>query len=264
MSGGIHCLVFSKDRAMQLDAFLRSAERYAPYDDVYALVYFQRERSYDLTVRDHPHVGWWDQEFNGGFETSVRKWLSDKERVVFHTDDDVFYRPASIFDVCYSVPPNEWPPSSFRLGKNTTYCHPLDCEQEPPAHFPWRWREAQGDFGYPLCLNATVYQSADLLPLLQGWHFQNPTELEAGLAYRAELFRPEWMTAPLHSCCVSLPHNRVSSSSGCRTGTNPLWQPDSLRDLYLDGYRIDLDRMDFTDIVGAHQEVPLAFTRRKG
>jgi len=262
VSGGIHCLVFSKDRAMQLDAFLHSAEKYAPYKSVKVLATGNAFGLDGRLLRDHPRLQWsWDA---GCFENQVRAFLAEHERVVFHTDDDVFYRPASIFDVCYSVPPNEWPPSSFRLGKNTTYCHPLDCEQEPPAHFPWRWREAQGDFGYPLCLNGTVYQSADLLPLLQGWHFQNPTELEAGLAYRAELFRPEYMTAPRHSCCVSLPHNRVSSSSGCRTGSNPLWQPDSLRDLYLDGYRIDLDRMDFTNIVGAHQEVPLAFTRRQG
>ena len=266
MSGGVHCLVFSKDRAMQLDALVRSTATYAPYDSMTSLVTWTNERhalSYEIADQEGACPNMW-RDTVWGFEKFVRSFVAKHERVVFHTDDDVFFRRASIFDVCYSVPPNEWPPSSFRLGKNTTHCHPLDCEQEPPAHFPWRWREAQGDFGYPLCLNGTVYRSADLLPLLDGWHFANPTELEAGLAYQAELFQPEWMTAPLHSCCVSLPHNRVSSSSGCRTGSNPDWQPDRLCEMFLYGWRIDLDRMDFTHIVGAHQEVPLAFTRRQG
>ena len=91
----------------------------------------------------------------------------------------------------------------------------------------WRWREADGDFGYPLSLNGTIYRSADLLPLLD-FPFANPTQLEAGLAARADRFAPEWMTAPLHSCCVSLPHNVVSDSSGCPRGSNPDWQPDAL------------------------------------
>ena len=67
------------------------------------------------------------------------------------------------------------------------------------------------------------------------------------------------MTAPLHSCCVSLPHNRVSVSSVCPAGSNPAWQPDALREAYLAGWRIDLEAMDFSAVVGAHQEIPLNF-----
>ena len=260
MSGGIHCLVFSKDRAMQLDAFLRSQDEHAPYESVTVLCSFTENLdvadSYSILRSEYHTVTMLHEGPSASpHESLVRWWLQHHERVVFHTDDDVFFRKADLLPTELG----EWQTISYRLGGNTRYCHPLDRPQALPPSAHWKWREADGDFGYPLCLNATVYRSADLLPLLQGWHFQNPTELEAGLAYRAELYRPEWMTAPLHSCCVSLPHNRVSSSSGCRTGSNPLWQPDSLRDLYLDGYRIDLDRMDFSNIVGAHQEVPLRF-----
>jgi len=243
---------------MQLDAFLRSTATYAPYDSMTSLVTWTNERhalSYEIADQENAYPNMWSDTV-WGFEKFVRSFVAEHERAVFHTDDDVYFRAPPRWDHDIVM--------SLRLGVNTTYCHPLDCDQEPPAMIPWQWRDADGDFGYPLCLNATVYRSQDLLPLLEGWHFQNPTELEAGLAYRADLFQPEWMTAPLHSCCVSLPHNRVSSSSGCRTGSNPAWQPDSLLDLYLDGYRIDLDRMDFSNIVGAHQEVPLAFTRRQG
>ena len=256
---------------MQLDAFLRSQDEHAPYEQVrvlYRCAPGPQMDSYVELIDEWRHklgyIGWWSEP-DGGFEYSVRSFLIDRERVVFHTDDDVFFERSDLLP--YSSAEFDGP-ISLRLGANTTYCHPLDCEQAVPERGrgwnPWRWREAQGDFGYPLCLNGTVYRSTDLLPLIEGWHFTNPTELEAGLAYRADLFQPEYMTAPLHSCCVSLPHNRVSSSSGCRTGSNPAWQPDRLCEMFLDGYRIDLDRMDFSNIVGAHQEVPLAFTRRQG
>ena len=229
---------------MQLDAFLRSAKKYAPYASI--------EICYASGLE---------------FEQEVRGFLRAHERVVFHTDDDVFFAaPSAVFLVAsYYTQSHVGTPISFRLGENTTYCHPLDRGQEVPyalvACPPWLWRNADGDFGYPLCLNGTVYRSADLLPLLD-FHFRNPTELEAGLDYRKEHCQPKWMTAPRRSCCVSLPHNRVSVSSGCRTGTNPGWQPAALQERYLAGERIDLDAMDFSQITSAHQEVPLVFTRR--
>lgn len=231
MGNGIHCLVFSKDRAMQLDAFLRSAERYAPYQSV--SVTYESGQSLQVVVAD---------------------FLRGHSRVVFHTDDDVFFREPHL--PWYRNAPD---PAviSLRLGKNTTFCHPLAIEQEIP-HFPWRWRDANGDFGYPLALNATVYESKDLVPLLN-FPFENPTQLEAGLAYQHAQFKPEWMTAPLHSCCVSLPHNVVSESSNCPRGGNPDWQPDALNEMYIDGWRIDLDAMDFSNVIGAHQEIPLKF-----
>jgi hypothetical protein len=249
---------------MQLDAFLRSAKRYAPYESITVLwdgTSLAHIKSYDDTPA--ADAWWFEGKHEGGdylsFGARVRQFLMQYERVVFHTDDDVFFAAPrdSWLGACDSNP--QWVPS-LRLGRNTTYCHPLDREQSHPVGDLWRWREAEYDFGYPLCLNGTVYRSADLLPLLD-FPFANPTELEAGLDYRRELFRPEWMTAPLHSCCVSLPHNRVSSSSGCPAGSNPEWQPDALLAKYLDGWRIDLDSMDFSNITSAHQEVPLAFTR---
>ena len=243
---------------MQLDAFLRSAKRYAPYKSIVACWPGNLDDGYSQTLEDNA-VARLPEYMVGSFESAVRWFLREHERVVFHTDDDVFFRQAPAPPDCDIF--------SYRLGLNTVYCHPLDQAQRIPngvgAHANgWVWQRAEHDFGYPLCLNGTVYRSADLLPLLD-FPFSNPTELEAGLAYRAVLYRPERRHAPLHSCCVSLPHNRVSSSSGCRTGTNPDWQPDLLRDRYLAGERIDLEQMNFAHIIGAHQEVPLCFRTPK-
>lgn len=251
---------------MQLDAFLRSAETYAPYASITVLEDANNHKQHALayrSLRDRAD-DWW---YTVGIEDVTRDFLAVHDRVVFHTDDDVFFQSwdGDVAGVTYegdNAPPSTF---TFRLGTNTTYCHPLGVEQEPPETdndyaMNWRWCDGDLDFGYPLCLNGTVYRSADLLPLLD-FPFHNPTVLEAGLDYRKELFRPQWMTAPLRSCCVSLPHNRVSSSSGCLAGSNPEWQPDALLGKYLDGWRIDLDAMDFSDIRSAHQEVPLAFKK---
>ncbi len=263
MSEPVHALVFSKDRAMQLDGFLRSAERYAPYASVTVLIgnigsnFSRHQRSYELLETKHESVEFWGDASSLGFEGVVRHWLKRHERVVFHTDDELFYAapPAELLGQADDVIP------VFRQGRNTTWCQVLDEPQAVPDTFPvWRWAEAEHDFGYPLSLNGCVYWSRDILPLLD-FSFANPTQLEAGLATRADRLRPQWMAAGTHSCTVALPHNVVSVDSGCPRGSNPNYQPDALCELFLDGWRIDLDAMDFLNIVAAHQEVPLVFRR---
>lgn len=265
MAEPIHCLVFSKDRAMQLDAFLRSAKRHAPYASITALIHPRRDStntdpSYGQCAYEHPHVRWRDDDVpHRTFEQGAREFVDAHERVVFHTDDEVFYRtpPAGLFDNADDV-------VTLRQGRNTSWCQVLSCEQQIPAGFPrWRWRDAEHDFAYPLSLNATVYRSGWIRPLLN-FPFVNPTRLEAGLACQHASFQPEYMVAPELSCTVALPHNVVSVDSNCPRGGNPDWQPGPLNERYLDGWRIDLDSMDFGDIVAAHQEVPLMFARREG
>lgn len=252
----IHALVFSKNRAMQLDAFLRSAEMYAPYvklDVLYTADDDGHQSAYDKMWKPNMFM----RHYTGAFEEMFKAWLSYRQpiRVVFHTDDEVFYRSAPRFLVTNGEI------VTYRQGRNTTYCQVLSCEQAIPSTFPrWKWREAEHDFAYPLSLNATVYNSADILPLLN-FSFNNPTQLEAGLACQHASFGPEWMVAPEHSCTVAMPHNVVSESSNCPRGGNPDWQPDALCEMFLDGWRIDLEAMDFTNIIAAHQEVPLKFKR---
>jgi len=237
---------------MQLDAFLRSAERYAPYERIDVLYRCDGAHvdAYADLIPRHREVGWW-AEPDDGLERNVRGFLR-AERVVFHTDDDLFFRrPPSL---SLGVP-------SLRLGENTYYCHPLQREQTVPSGRPWRWREADGDFGYPLSLNGTIYRSADFLPLLD-FHFTNPTGLEAGLAARADRFEPEWMTAPLHSCVVSIPHNRVTTSSHNPISGDPRFTVEQLNADYLAGWRIDIDAtMQGVQVIGAHQEIPYVLTR---
>ena len=240
---------------MQLDACLRSIREHAPYETVTVLAAVDRQyaAAYRQVRRDN-RVTLWMADETYGFESFVRRFLANHERVVFHTDDDVFFR---------DTPAVNWshdPIVSYRLGRNAVLQHPTGLAQRPPELIPWLWREAEGDFGYPLAVNATVYRTGWLLPLLD-FPFANPTQLEAGLAYRADRLGPEWMACPDLSCCVSLPHNVVSVSSGCPRGDNPVWQPQSLLALYAAGWRIDYRRMEWAKVAGAHQEVPLVLRR---
>ncbi len=245
---------------MQLDGLLRSMARYTPATSVTVLAAGELDAAYLRCQRDSlglfGSIVWeWDRD--QGFEEPVRRFLAAHERVIFHVDDELYFAapPLELLEL-----DNSECVLTLRQGRNTTWCHPLGRSQQVPAVFPWRWRDAELDFAYPLSLCATVYNSKDLLPLLD-FHFANPTQLEAQLAANAARFRVEWMTAPEHSCTVHLPLNVTSVSSGNPRGSWPPYQPEPLRDAYLEGWRIDLDAMDFGVVVGAHQELALAFKR---
>jgi hypothetical protein len=249
----IHALVFTKDRAMQLDAFLQTCGQYAPYETI-TILSASDDDSYRRCFSENGcDAVLYDQD--GGFEAQVRAWLAEYERVVFHTDDEMFFAAPGAHLLALD---NSEVILTHRQGRNTTYCHPLNCDQSVPATFPWRWRDAALDFAYPLSLNATIYNSKDIAPLID-FSFSNPTELEAQLAANMARLQVEWMTSPEHSCTVALPHNRTSVSSGCPFGENPEWYPDALRERYMDGWRIAPERMDFSRVNAAHVEIPLAF-----
>ena len=255
----IDCLVFSCDRAFQLDGLLRSVdERGVPYATVTVLAHNWSEgdhrESLAILRGEHPDVEFVVCEGPAAFEANVRAFLAVDGRVVFHTDDDVFFRApeAGLLDRPEVV--------SLRLGRNTTWCQTNGVAQAPPESMRWRWRNGEEDFGYPLSINATVYDVSDLVPLLD-FAFGHPTELEGRLADRRGRFTPEWMVAGEHSCCVSLPVNVTSPWSRCPRGADPAYQPDALCARYLAGWRMDFEAMDFGAVVGAHQEVDLVFKR---
>jgi hypothetical protein len=257
----IDCLVFSCDRAFQLDGLLRSI---AAHDVSYATVTVLAHNWSDGIHRDsletvrgeHPDVEFVACDGPAAFEANVRRFLDGGGRVVFHTDDDVFFRAPEpgLLDRPEVV--------SLRLGRNTTWCQTNGVEQSPPESMRWRWRGGEEDFGYPLSINATVYDAGDVERLLD-FPFGNPSELESGLADRRHWFAPEWMVAGEHSCCVSLPLNSVSPWSRCPRGADPDYQPDALCARYLSGWRMDFAAMDFGAVVGAHQEIPLQFGKER-
>lgn len=252
---------------MQLDACLRSIERFAPYDDSPAVLY--TASTADFAEGYSILSGEASAEFiaqSEDFQGDVLKLIdAAREFTVFHTDDDVFYRQA------HEVPaPNGATACfSFRLGLNTTYSHPIGRSQAVPKIvedndvIAWDWTRAQHDFGYPLSLDGHVIPTGLLHKLLRRISFTNPNELEEELAFKRYL-APPWMMAFRQSCLVSIPVNIVAATHVNRAGAVPGMSPEALNARYLSGERIDLGAMDFSDIRAAHQEIPLVFKRASG
>jgi hypothetical protein len=256
-------VVFSRDRAFQLDAFLESVRRYArPLLDMTTVVFrttsAEHAQAYDLLRRDWRDVAFREQ---ADFRTDVIGSIGGKPFTVFHTDDDLYFRTVEhvyLYDdlACFS----------FRLGLNTTYCYPLDLVEavEPTAMgsdwIEWRWRDhGPGAFGYPLALNGHVFRTPDIVRWLDTAAFADPNQLEVALQTALREI-PPLMASFRESRLVNVPANLVNETFANRhAGAHTI---DELNARFLRGERLDLEAMDFTGIEAAHQEVAYAFRRQ--
>ena len=256
-------MIFSKDRAMQLEACLTSISTFAPYALEDIVVIFratspQFAEAYGTLVERH---GVRLRPESDDFRRDVMEALDRaNEHVVFHTDDDVFFAapPAAP-----SLPPG-FAAFSLRLGLNTTYCYPTGSRQDLPSRldrgdvFAWDWTRADGDFAYPMSLNGHVFSRRLLGRMLARSRFANPNELEIELHVRRHL-APRWMLAFRQSCVVSIPANIVTSTHVNRAAGTPGLTSEALNSRFLAGQRIDVGAMDFSSVQAAHQEIPFVF-----
>ena len=255
----ITAVVFSRNRACQLDLLLTSLERNAPgVFDVNVLCRADtddHQDAYRMCRGRFPHATFW---YEG---TSVphlaADLLSATDLGCFFTDDSVLYvrmPPPFLLGgvLCFSP----------RLGRNTTWCYPHGFDQMLP-HFSggwplleWNWKTAHGDFGYPASVDGHVFRSSDLVDALSDCpSTANPNQIEEHLVKHFANDHRQMMASYPQSCLVGIPANVVTDTHRNRHAHGPT--ADDLCAAYLAGKRLDLDAMDFSDVRGAHQDIEL-------
>jgi hypothetical protein len=223
----IRALVFSKDRAMQLEGCLSSLLRHASgtvslkLQVIYDGSSPRFLRQYDELARSFAEKAEFVQEIR--FRNSVLEalhnagngkgihpstWTSGRRKdgsaasaavaacVLFLVDDTIFVRPFDLAALQSALVGN---PSaigvSLRLGRNTTETYAMSRPQAVPKFqavekdlLLYEWTTADGDFGYPLELSSSMYRLADMLPTLRRLDFHDPNTLESNLALQAKKF----------------------------------------------------------------------------
>ncbi len=212
-------LIFSKDRPMQLDACIVSAKRYFPWFTIAVIYQSSHElyaHGYQMVSRYHPDVSMYKEK---NLKLQTTELVGTHHRITFLMDDCLFYRLAPIPRF------GSWETYSLRLGDNTNN---------------------KNHFSYSISLDGNTFNSPEILPLIEEIEFNNPNDLEARLVPYHSKFKMHVTEQYL----VGLPHNRVSESSGCKyTNDFPV---EYLGKMFLEGSRIDIDKMKFDSITGPH------------
>lgn len=270
----IVCVVFSKDRPLQLDATLRSLKHnctdlgVASIHVLYASSSAKSDAQYRVLAADHPDILLVRE---ARFKSDLVGLLQGATHVMFLVDDTLFVGPLSL---AHAIEVLDSTPAcfgfSFRLGKNTAYCYTLDRSQRlpdfkelGPSLLLFNWTSAEFDFGYPIEVASSLYRASEVLPLLATLDYGNPNTLEGGLANEAARFRT---SRPLLACypqsvAFSVPANLVQAVSDNRVGGREELSASALLDRHAHGDRLDTDRYQGMVPTASHQEIDFVYRR---
>ena len=236
----MNAIIYSKNRPMQLDLLLRSIDQFANAAVLPAVICAATGQNYldgyERLRQDCDAIWLWQKYL----KDDTLKAFDDDPLTMFLVDDAVFYRPMP------ELPDLQLGEAyATRLGRNCTHCYAGNHPQT----------EGTFDFAYSYSLDGHVYRTEEIKALIERVNFTTPTELEVALnehGPRLNLLYAE------HSCLVGIPHNVVQRQCPNR---NAGGSAEELNQMFLDGLRIDLDAMDFSDVCGCHQEIPYVFKR---
>lgn len=268
----ISAIVFSRNRAAQLDLLLRSIRERAPklfssIEVLWVATNSDYMHGYQQLINEWTEVGF---RYEHSFQTQVGDMLDKTSEpfVSFLCDDDIVMREYNDYPAP-QVLLQESPEIlcfSLRLGYNTTFCYPHDCEQQQPIiherfrdTIMWSWPNAMGDWGYPGSLDGHVFRRHQVIELLAGRDYTGPNRLEDTFTNRCfgrDDTHP-MMASYERSLITGVPINVVQDGFPNRNGeTHPVLTTTLNRE-YMEGKRLVLPEHE--GINAAHVELPLCF-----
>lgn len=247
----INCLIFTKNRACQLDLLLESINEYLGTElDIHILAKAtgeEYEEGYRRLTGRHlvPNFIW---EEDGHFKNQVMAILNsfNHEWTLCFLDDDVVvdYIDVAPFLKHITADINAF---SLRMGTHITYCYPKDKPMELPKIFmypdgdlmEWNWSDGSLDWGYPMSLGGNIYRAKWLKDFWSGLPFTGPNLIEGYMAMNPPWQRPNQVSF-MKQKVYNVANNLVQTVCKNRYEKNVENDPDSLNTAYLDGYKIDL------------------------
>lgn len=276
----IKSIVFSKDRPLQLHLTLSSINKNLITDKTIEVLYKCSDDSYygayEKLKNEFPYVSFIEEKclFKDIFKSVS---TGGHSHVVFFTDDNIFYRPIEIDP---RIVDGETACLSLRMGKNINYrqhCGKWAREQQPDFvdFFPterfiswYRMSSFAGSYwNYPLSVDGHIFKTEVMSVFCQKiWEYvyhgiedhkkQTPNYFEQ-LLQRFFFDIPVYMIAPQYSCVVNSPNNRVQNDFANSNGSTYSYSPSHLLNEFNTGKRINLEKLDFSNVYCPHQEIEL-------
>jgi glycosyltransferase involved in cell wall biosynthesis len=265
----ITVLVCSKDRALQLEAALRTffaccadADRavvhvlYATSGERHAQQYAALAQAFPQ-ARFHPEIR---------FRDDVLRFARTGRYLLFAVDDAVFVRPFALADGVRAL--EEHPALlgfSYRLGRNIKKHYPTRTAQAEPECAPLTanllrvdWTRSAQYFAYPLKVSSSLFRSADILPLLERQAFDHPNTLEAMLDGCKRAFAAARPQLAFYETSVAfcIPLNVVQNRFDNRHAAKTEWTAAALAERFAKGERLFPDGLSGFTPESCHQEVP--------
>lgn len=265
-------IVFSKDRAMQLELFLRSFAIYVYNFHRYKInvLYTYSNKSYkegyDKLIKEiGVNIPYFYQAaycmsikfiLENDFRKNVIELVNpNKKYTVFFVDDDIFKNQVDFYDRQMDIFNND--PKilcrSLRLHPNLTYCYTQKTKMRKPeflADNVFYWKKTDIDYGYPMSVDGHIFRTKEIFPLIKKIDFINPNTFEGYMAVNP-------LTLPKMICydtsiIVNNPVNMVQTNNENYHGNI---SQAYLNKMFLKGYKISLENIAGIENISCHQEI---------
>jgi hypothetical protein len=267
------CVVFSRDRPMQLHALLVSLFEKANNPTPIHVLYHSSSERFEAAYREvlalvEGHAVSVTHE--GCFRDDLIRLLrtADSRRIFFLVDDVVFIEDVDLADFV-GLDTERFIPT-LRLGKNLRRCYTARATQPLPRFVDgvvmdkdklcWRWADGEFDWGYPLSVDGHLFSTVELALMAGASSFAAPNSFELALQGFADLFRGRYGVSYVKSKIVNIPFNKVQTENRNVAGRA---HQDYLLERWEEGFQIDYRNLYGLRNESAHQELPLRLVRRQ-
>lgn len=268
----IVAIVFSKDRAMQLDALLGSFFETKIGECSVKVIYTHSSDAHKKSYQDLHSIYREKVDFIVEDEFSCFKECLEhvmlelrSERVFFLVDDIVFtesvdYSYLSLIDLTNAI-------FSLRMGANLNFSYVVNSKQPLPKNIKfngtlleWKWSDGLFDWGYPLSVDGHIFSVTEVISWIKRLNFRSPSSFENSLQNIKFEYRHKIGFSFTKSKIVNIPANKVQLEVENLHGST---HQDQLLQLWFDGMAIDHKKLRGWKNSSAHQDIDFNFIKRE-
>jgi hypothetical protein len=263
----VNIVIFSKNRAAQLEALLRSFYENCEDDlsqhKISVIFAFdgdmwQGYRKLQFSLKNKKNIKWIPQQATDNFGILLLSCLDHQQEMTMFLVDDILFKKKFSFekDGVFKAlkTSNKVLTASLRLYPGINFCYPTH-QLHPVPNYSTVYFENQevglvdwtqnttNDWGYPMSLDGNVFRTNDIYPLLSTLNYKNPNSLEGFLAsFAMQCFGNEKPLVAFYkdnSVLVNIPANMVQEE--VKTNRFVLTLPiDVCQEKFMNGEVIDI------------------------
>jgi len=266
----ISCIIFSMDRALQLDALLRSFFLNKSGDCNVHILYRattdMHEKAYQELVDLYQENVLFTQESGSGFKTQLMDIVQNiRTGKLFFLVDDILFTEKVNFDKLAKIDASKYI-FSLRMGSHLNHSYVVNKEQTLPSFFNsdenylyWKWNEGELDWAYPLSVDGHIFNTAEIKLLIEYSDFKAPNSFESALQRYKDLFISRIGMCYHKARIVNNPCNKVQNEINNLHGS---YHQDDLLKQWQNNKEIDIEKLQGYLNRSVHEEIDFYFKDR--
>lgn len=264
----INIIIFSKDRACQLELLLRSMKIFFfehKICKVSILYKYSDERfkaGYNSVKYLHPEY-YYVQEIGGGFKAQVGSLMDEQYPLTMFLVDDIVFKDYFFIrseEMKLFISQEDIACLSLRMCPRINYCYTEKRPTPPPVvseEGKWRWPGLLGDWGYPNSVDGCIYKTHKIIHMIRTMSYHNPNTFEGTWAHFPPQDQP-YMVCFKESKIVNNPINKVQTANANHCGGV---SARFINEQFLSGKVISLKPFVGLKNMAAHQEEDITFMK---